>query len=187
MIEQQGHLLRIPAQTAVADLLAFPGLPPALARAAEPAGGRLAAALPPAGDNRLACALLALDSQLELSAGKTLGYGDFLALGPAALGVAELIALQFSTQPQLSFVVEPGGLHLALARWPSGRARLAAGGFAAAPALAMDGREPSGLQEALENTLSAVPEHLPVALALLATAAAEMGLQSALMRSDTHA
>lgn len=171
MIEQQGHLLRIPAQTAVADLLAFPGLPPALARAAEPAGGgSLAAALQPAGGNRLACALLALDSQLELSANKTLGYGDFLALGQAALGEAEWIALQFSTQPQLSFAADPAGLHLALARWPSGRARLAVG-FAAAPALAMDGREPSGLQEALENTLSAVPEHLPAALELLAAVA----------------
>ncbi|MBX3049035.1 MAG: hypothetical protein KIT46_01885 [Anaerolineales bacterium] len=171
MIEQQGHFLRIPAQTAVADLLAFPGLPPALARAEEPAaGGSLAAALQPAG-NRLACALLALDSQLELSADKTLGYGDFLALGPAALGEAEWIALQFSTQPQLSFAADPAGLHLALARWPSGRARLAVGGFAAAPALAMDGREPSGLQEALENTLSAVPEHLPAALELLAAVA----------------
>ncbi len=169
MIEQQGQLLRAAAQTPLADWLAFPGLPPALAQAAGPVGaGSLGAALQPAGHNRLTCALLALDSQLELSTGRTLGYGSFLALGPAALGGAELIAVQFSTQPQLSFAADPGGLHLALARWPSGRARLAVGGFAAAPALAMDGREPSGLQEALENALSAAPQHLPAARALLA-------------------
>ncbi|MCW5875765.1 MAG: hypothetical protein KIS85_02675 [Anaerolineales bacterium] len=166
-IEQQGNTLRISVETSPAALVATPGLPPALAEAAggEPAE-TLAAALLSGGP--LACALLALDSQLELAAGGELGYGDLLALGSAG---GDIRAVQFSTQPALGFAADPGGLCLALARWPGGRARLAVGGFAAAPALALDGREASGLAEALENALSAAPERLPAALALLAAIA----------------
>ncbi len=39
----------------------------------------------------------------------------------------------------------------ALARWPSGRARLAVGGFGASPSLAMDGTEAEGLETAARN------------------------------------
>jgi len=42
----------------------------------------------------------------------------------------------------------------ALAQWPSGRTRLALGGWGQAPVLAMDGNEPGGLQEAAHNACS---------------------------------
>ncbi|MGA2488729.1 MAG: FAD binding domain-containing protein [Anaerolineales bacterium] len=40
---------------------------------------------------------------------------------------------------------------VALAQWPSGRTRLALGGWGQTPTLAMDGNESSGLQEAARN------------------------------------
>jgi hypothetical protein len=39
----------------------------------------------------------------------------------------------------------------ALARWPSGRTRLAVGGYGSAPTLAMDGTEAKGLEVAARN------------------------------------
>jgi CO/xanthine dehydrogenase FAD-binding subunit len=39
----------------------------------------------------------------------------------------------------------------ALALWPSGRTRLALGGFGKAPLLAMDGTEPEGFETAARN------------------------------------
>ena len=39
----------------------------------------------------------------------------------------------------------------ALAQWPSGRTRLALGGWGLAPTLAMDGNEPGGVQDAARN------------------------------------
>ena len=43
---------------------------------------------------------------------------------------------------------------VAAARWPSGRTRLALGGFGAAPTLAMDGPEDSGAQIAAASAYS---------------------------------
>ena len=39
----------------------------------------------------------------------------------------------------------------AFAQWPSGRTRLAIGGWGLAPTLAMDGNEPGGVQDAAQN------------------------------------
>jgi len=39
----------------------------------------------------------------------------------------------------------------ALARWPSGRTRLALGGWGNAPVLALDGNEPGGVEEVTRN------------------------------------
>ena len=40
---------------------------------------------------------------------------------------------------------------VAVAQWPSGRTRMAIGGFGAAPRLAMDGTEAEGLEAAARN------------------------------------
>ena len=43
---------------------------------------------------------------------------------------------------------------MALARWPSGRTRLAVGGYGNAPLLAMDGTESGGLEAAARNAFN---------------------------------
>ncbi|MFN7036109.1 MAG: FAD binding domain-containing protein [Bellilinea sp.] len=45
-------------------------------------------------------------------------------------------------------------LAISVARWPSGRIRVAAGGFGNAPLLVLDGPEDSGVLEAVKNALS---------------------------------
>jgi hypothetical protein len=42
----------------------------------------------------------------------------------------------------------------ALAQWPSGRTRLALGGYGQAPLLAMDGNEPGGVETAVRNAFA---------------------------------
>jgi len=42
----------------------------------------------------------------------------------------------------------------ALAQWPSGRTRLALGGWGKSPLLAMDGNEPGGVEEAARNAFA---------------------------------
>lgn len=151
----KGNMLQIGAEARLSDLLALPELPAALQALVqqEPAGEQaalpyIAAAL---GSTRLAAAMLALDAELEHSDGRTQSYGNLLALRASGLPDG-LTALRFSLLAALQYY-ESDGVWLALARWPSGRTRVALGGWGAAPILAMDGREASGILEAAENTL----------------------------------
>lgn len=108
--------------------------------------------------------LLALDARLSAiypspkgreAGGKeeSLGIGDFLPLRPVGL-ITKVIVPQ---QARLAFEYvsrtpdDKPIVCVALAQWPSGRARLAVGGWGAAPRLAMDGTEPGGVQEAARN------------------------------------
>lgn len=113
------------------------------------------------GRSPFATAMLALDAQLELQPkDETLGYGDVLALRPRGLVGKLITKIVVGTAVHLSYhyvARTPADLPvvaLALARWPSGRTRLALGGWGAAPVLAMDGREGSGVVEAADNALS---------------------------------
>jgi CO/xanthine dehydrogenase FAD-binding subunit len=47
---------------------------------------------------------------------------------------------------------------LAMAKWPSGRTRVALGGFGKTPVLAMDGTEAAGAAEAVRNALGAASD-----------------------------
>jgi CO/xanthine dehydrogenase FAD-binding subunit len=112
------------------------------------------------GRSPFATAMLALDTQLEMQPkDETLGYGDLLAVGTRNLSGKLIIKIIISTAVHLSYhyvARTPADLPivaLALARWPSGRTRLALGGWGAAPVLALDGREGSGVVEAVENAL----------------------------------
>ncbi|MCW5873338.1 MAG: hypothetical protein KIS88_01695 [Anaerolineales bacterium] len=159
----KGNMLQVSADARVQDLLAQPELPAALhailqqeGALEQPVLAHLAAA---PGGSRLAAALLALDAELEYADGRTQGYGSLLALrasspadGPAALRFSLLATLQF---------YESENTWLALARWPSGRTRVAVGGWGAAPILAMDGRDPSGILEAAENALMLASDGAP--------------------------
>ncbi|MEX2144271.1 MAG: FAD binding domain-containing protein [Anaerolineales bacterium] len=112
------------------------------------------------GRSPFAAAVLALDAQLELQPkDDSMGYGELLALRAARLRGKLITRVTISLQTKLSYLYvarTPADLPIiciALGVWPSGRTRLAVGGFGAAPALALDGRDSSGLSEALENVL----------------------------------
>lgn len=108
--------------------------------------------------------LLALDARLTVlypapkgrepgAQEDTLGIGEFLPLRPAGLitklalpGQARLAFEYVSRTPSDKPIV-----CAAVAQWPSGRTRLAVGGWGAAPRLAMDGTEAEGIQEAARN------------------------------------
>lgn len=113
------------------------------------------------GRSPFAVAMLALDAQLELQPkDETLGYGDLLALHSQLQGkLITKIIISSAVQLSYEYVARtPADLPIvaiALAKWPSGRIRLAVGGWGAAPALAMDGKESRGVEDAIENALSA--------------------------------
>jgi len=165
----RGKSLHIGATATLQALLETEGIQPALAaatrheasynlRQAATVAGSLVGA---DGRSPFATAMLALDAQLTLQPkDETIGYGELLALRAEKLRGKLITRIIISTAAKLSYQYvarTPADLPIvciALAQWPSGRTRLAAGGFGAAPVLALDGRDPSGLIEALENALS---------------------------------
>jgi CO/xanthine dehydrogenase FAD-binding subunit len=195
-VSLKGKTLQIGAAATLQQLLDAEGLPAALAvaiqheatftlRQTATVAGALVAA---DGRSPFAVAMLALDATLALQPGdEALNYGDLLALRPAKLKGKLITDIVISAAASLSYQYvarTPADLpilSLALARWPSGRTRLALGGWGAAPVLAMDGREPSGVAEAVENALSAASDQwaaaeyrLTAARALAARAEAEV-------------
>lgn len=159
-VSLKGNTLRIGAAASLQDLLAAEGLPAAIVEAIrrEPADAQAAVVahlLAADGRSPLAAAMLALDTEFEFADGISLAYGSLLAL--RALAPSEPVAARVTISTQLDCYYEADAW-LALARWPSGRTRLALGGWGAAPVLAMDGREPSGIREAAENALSGAGE-----------------------------
>ena len=164
----RGKSLHIGATATLQALLETEGIQPALAaairheasynlRQAATIAGSLVGA---DGRSPFATAMLALDAQLTLQPkDETIGYGELLALRAEKLRGKLITKVTISLQATLGYEYvarTPADLPIiciALATWPSGRTRLALGGFGAAPALALDGRDNSGLAEALENAL----------------------------------
>lgn len=166
-LEPRGKTLSAGATATLQELLDYPGLPQALAaatrheashnlRQAATIGGTLAAAN---GRSPLATTLLALDASLELREldPEMIGLGDFLPVRgellrgrlitqvvfPLNVAVAyEFVARTPSDQPLVC---------AAAARWPSGRVRVALGGFGNAPRLALDGPEAGGAEAAARS------------------------------------
>lgn len=168
-ISLRGKTLHIGATATLQSLLENENLPPALKAVIEheatynlrqvaTIAGSLVAA---GGRSPFAGAMLALDAQLELQPkDESMSYGDLLALRREKLRGKLITKVTVSTATTLSYQYvarTPADLPivcLAVASWPSGRTRLAVGGFGAAPVLALDGRDSSGLAEALENALT---------------------------------
>lgn len=169
-VSLRGKNLHIGATTTLQSLLETESLLPALSaainheatynlRQVATIAGTLVAA---GGRSPFAAAMLALDAQLELQPkDESLAYGELLALRAEKLRGKLITKVNISTAAKLSYQYvarTPADLPIvciALAQWPSGRTRLAVGGFGDAPVLALDGRDTSGLQEAFENALSA--------------------------------
>lgn len=113
------------------------------------------------GRSPLATVLLALDASLRLerlgSQPENTGLGELLVGKPPRLHGTLVTAVSFAANARVAYEYvarTPADLPIicvAAARWPSGRMRLAVGGFGAAPNLAMDGPEEGGWQAAVRN------------------------------------
>jgi CO/xanthine dehydrogenase FAD-binding subunit len=103
--------------------------------------------------------LLALDAKLTLMNPQpgTSDLGGFLPLRARILPGALITAIQIPANPRLAFEyvsrtpADKPIVSAAVARWPSGRTRLALGGYGSTPLLAMDGTEAGGLESAARN------------------------------------
>ncbi len=123
------------------------------------------------GRSTLATALLALDAKLTLfslehsaraksgkkksasSGEESQNLGDFLPLRPA--GLITKITVPLQARLAFEYVARTPSdkpiVCVAVAQWPSGRTRLAVGGYGAAPKLGMDGTEAEGVEAAARN------------------------------------
>lgn len=172
-IKRKGKTLHIGATATLQALLETEGIPGALAAAIRHEAAynirqvaTVAGALVSAdGRSPFAAAMLALNAQMLLQPGdEPLGYGDLLALRSEKLKGRLITEVQMPAQAGLHYdyvARSPADLPVvcaAVADWPSGRTRLAVGGWGAAPALALDGRDSSGLVESLEYALAAASD-----------------------------
>ena len=121
------------------------------------------------GRSTLSTALLALDARLTVHSVQPPGVaaqkgasarsqgaqnlGDFLPLRPA--GLITKVTVPLHTRLAFQYVARTPTdkpiVCVALAQWPSGRTRLAVGGFGPAPSLALDGTESAGIEIAARN------------------------------------
>jgi CO/xanthine dehydrogenase FAD-binding subunit len=168
VIQRRGNFIEFGATVTLETLLAQ-DLPPALVRAIQheatynlrqvaTVAGTLVAA---GGRSPFTTALLALDAQLTLMpAEEQMSLGDLLPVrGERLRGrLITQVALPLNTGLAYEYVARtPADLPVvcvAAAQWPSGRTRLALGGYGNAPLLAMDGPEPGGVEEAAQDVYS---------------------------------
>jgi CO/xanthine dehydrogenase FAD-binding subunit len=117
------------------------------------------------GRSPFACALLALDAQLSLlpvdgSAVETLALGELLPLRRERLAQRLITQVTLPMNARLNYAAvarTPADQPLvcvASAQWPSGRTRVALGGFGTAPQLAFDGPEAAGADLAARAAFS---------------------------------
>jgi len=106
-------------------------------------------------------ALLALDVSLVLQPGnESIGLGDLLPFRHEQLRGRLVSQINLPLNPRLAYEyvartpADQPIVCAALAEWPSGRTRLALGGFGDAPTLAFDGTEPGGIEAAARSAYS---------------------------------
>ncbi len=166
-IKRLGSTFDIGATTSLQRLVEEPGLPGALRSAVKleaPLNLRNSATVAGtivASDGRstFISALLAIDARLTLlrPEAETLGLGDLLPVRNRILQRTLITSVQIPSNAELAFdyvartEADKPIVCVALARWPSGRMRLALGGYGASPRLAMDGSEPEGVEPAARN------------------------------------
>lgn len=167
-LNPKGNALEIGATATLQQLLEFPRLPKALKAAikleaplnlrnAATVVGTLVAA---DGRSSFATALLALDAKLAFAnlESEILNLGDFLPLRGENLRGKLVTRVEIPLNLKLAFEtvartpMDKPIVCAALAQWPSGRTRLALGGYGKAPFLAMDGTEAEGIETAAHNT-----------------------------------
>jgi len=169
MLERRGNSWALGATLTLQALLESPGIAPALEAAIRQEASynlrqvaTLAGTLVSAdGRSPFATALLSLDAELELKKAVTpsewVSLGDFLPIRAERLSGRLISVVRLPSNARLAYesvARTPVDLPIvcaALVRWPSGRVRLALGGFGEAPVLAFDGPEPSGLEVAARD------------------------------------
>ena len=169
-IRKIGDKLEIGATTTLSMLLESPHIPSSLAetlRLEAPLNlrnmGTVAGTLVSCdGRSPFATAMLALDAKLAIDgqASKVYSLGDFLPLRADLLRGSLITKIEIPLNAKLTFesvARTPADRPIvcaALAQWPSGRTRLALGGWGQAPLLAMDGNEPGGVEAAARNSFA---------------------------------
>lgn len=112
------------------------------------------------GRSTFATAMLALDAKLTIIGHRSTdeGLGEFLPLRPDNLRGILITSIIVPLNAKLAFEIvsrtpsDKPVVCAVLATWPSGRARLALGGYGSSPLIAMDGTEVEGLEAAARNT-----------------------------------
>lgn len=160
-IQAAGRKIIIGAAATLQSLLDAPEIPAGLKdalhregthnlRQVATAAGSLVAAH---GRSPFAAAMLALGAELTFQPGDTaVPLGDYLPLRGAQDFGALITAIEIPAQAELTceyIARSPEDLPLigaAVARWPSGRTRVALSGYGKAPLLAFDGPTPEGAE-----------------------------------------
>lgn len=164
-IEKRGNVLEIGAMVSLQSLLVA-SISEALSQVIEleatnnlrqiaTIGGTLVVAN---GRSPFTTALLALDAMLSLLPGpQQLGLGDLLPFRPDSLRGRLMTQIAIPANARLAFETvarSPADQPIvcaAAAMWPSGRTRLALGGYGKAPKLAFDGAETVGIEAAAQS------------------------------------
>jgi CO/xanthine dehydrogenase FAD-binding subunit len=166
-IQERGNDLEIGATATLQSLYATPNFPAALRAAikldtnynlrqvATLAGALVACD----GRSPLATGFLALDAKLTLQPGdEELTLGNLLPLREELLRHRLITKITIPLQVKLAFEsvartpADRPIVCVAVAVWPSGRTRLALGGYGKIPTLAMDGIEATGLEVAAHGS-----------------------------------
>jgi len=114
------------------------------------------------GRSTFATAMLALDAKLTVISNQSsvIGLGDLLPFRVDNLRDKLITKIVIPLNVKLAFEsvartpADKPIVCAALAQWPSGRTRLALGGWGKSPLLAMDGNEPGGLEAAARNAFA---------------------------------
>jgi len=165
-IHKKGNNLEIGATVTLQALLESEPIPDALKAAlkleaplnirnAATVAGTLVAA---DGRSTFATVMLALDAKLSIQPNdEELEIGSFLPMRTENLRGKLITAVTLPLNAKLTFEsvartpADKPIVCAALASWPSGRTRLALGGYSKAPLLAMDGTESDGLDTSARN------------------------------------
>ena len=172
-LQTRGSLLELGAALTLQTLLEADNLPQALRaalaqvieheasynlRQAATTAGTLVAC---DGRSPFATALLALDASLRIEpGGEAVDLGDLLPVRGERLRGRLITHISLPSNARLAYHAiarTPADRPIvcaAAARWPSGRVRLALGGYGGAPTLAFDGSEADGLSEAAGSAYS---------------------------------
>ena len=169
-IEKSGDSLEIGATTTLQALLEEPEILPALKKAVSQEAtvnirnsATIAGTLVVAdGRSPLAVVMLAIDAKLTLADMKTQEakyYGELLPILSEAISGKLILKIGLPLKVKLAWEqvsrtpADKPIISVALARWPSGRVRLALGGFGSMPILGLDGVDETGVIAAARNAM----------------------------------
>jgi CO/xanthine dehydrogenase FAD-binding subunit len=167
-IHKRGNKLEIGATATLQALLDSAHIPPALQetirlettynlRQMATVAGTLVSC---DGRSTFTMAMLALDAKCTVTSEQSsvISLGDLLPLRTEILRSKLITRIEILLNAKLTFETvarTPADKPIVcavLAQWPSGRTRLALGGWGKSPLLAMDGNEPGGMEEAAKNS-----------------------------------